>query len=317
MRIFFDNDDLARTSVAPGADPLWEVALAACRLRDRSPEFREWERAVRGALSRLGPAVRVLHLLTAREPRFPSLLTPPESAAGLAAGLEAVRRAPAAGVRADLARFGPLPDWATPLVRGEPHALMRVADALRDLHAALVAPWAAAVRESVDADRARRAHDLLDGGVHGLLSGFAPHARWEPPVLVVDRAPDGELHLGGRGLRLVPSYFCRGRALVRAEPAPALVYPVAREERPTAVGDGLDALLGPTRGAVLRCARTGAGTTELARRVGTSAASISRHTGVLRAAGLLRSARLGRRTVHSLTALGESLVAGQGVPAEA
>ncbi|MDQ2585515.1 ArsR family transcriptional regulator [Saccharothrix yanglingensis] len=259
LRIFFDKDDLARVSVASAADPLWEVALAGRRLRDRPPPFRRWERVVRGDLARLGgPAAALVRLLA---------------------------------------------DGPCPVAPSVP------AEVVTTLHGVLVAPWAAAVRESVDADRARRAHDLLDGGVHGLLSGFLPHARWEPPVLVVDCAPGGELHLRGRGLRLLPSYFCHGRAVVRDDPAPVLVYPVERLNAVTAVrGDCLDALLGPTRGAVLRGVRSGAGTTELARRLGTSAASVSRHTGVLRAAGLVRTARLGRKTVHSLTALGESLV---------
>ncbi|CCH31304.1 winged helix-turn-helix domain-containing protein [Actinosynnema sp. NPDC047251] len=311
LRVIFTTDDLVRTTVAPTADPLWEVVLGGCRLRDRDrpAAFHEWSLEMRRRLDSRSPAVRVLHLLSPA----PDLLTPPEAAAGLEAGLAALRATPAHRVRAELSRFRPLPEWTKPLAGGDRRALAVLADMVRHLHSRLVAPYSDVIRESVNADRARRARDLVDGGVHALLAGLGPYARWEPPVLEVDHPEERELPLRGRGLRLVPSYFGRQRPCTLADPAapPVLVYPLEDGDRwRGAEPRSLDALLGPTRSAVLECARAGAGTTELARRVGTSPASVSRHTGVLRAAGLLRTSRHGTQTVHSLTVLGESLLAG-------
>lgn len=310
LRIIFTTDDLVRTTVAPTADPLWDVVLSGCRLRDRDhpPAFSRWTLAVRGRLDQRDPAVRLLHLLTPP----PDLLTPPESEAGLEEGLAALHKTPAHRVRTELKRLGPLPEWVAPLALGEPRALAVLADMMRHLYSVLVEPYADVIRESLDADRARRARDLVDGGVHGLLAGLGPHASWNPPVLEVDHPATRELHLCGRGLRLVPSYFCRHRPSTLADPtlSPVLVYPIDETDRWTGTVPGsLDALLGHTRSAVLKCARTGAGTAELARRIGTSPASVSRHTGVLRAAGLLKTTRQGARTVHSLTALGALLLA--------
>ncbi|MEV0678760.1 winged helix-turn-helix domain-containing protein [Actinosynnema sp. NPDC050436] len=312
LRVIFTTDDLVRTTVAPSADPLWEVVLGGCRLRDRDrpSAFHEWALEVRATLDSRSPAVRVLHLLAPA----PDLLTPPEAADGLEEGLAALRATPGSRVRAELRRFGPMPEWMKPLCNGDRRALGVLADMIRQLHSRLVAPYSEVIRESVNADRARRARDLVDGGVHGLLAGLGPYARWQPPVLEVDHPQDRELLLRGRGLRLVPSYFGRGRPCTLDDPAapPVLVYPLEDTDRwRGAETRSLDALLGPTRSAVLECARTGAGTTELARRVGTSPASVSRHTGVLRAAGLLRTSRYGTQTVHSLTVLGESLLAGR------
>jgi len=314
LHIHFTDEDLARTVVAPTADPLWELVLSRFRLSEHNPAFQPWSRAVRGRIGRHGPAVRALQVLTPEGPYFPDQLTPPEGADGLEAGLAAIRATPAERVAAEFACMGRLPKWAAPLARGDAATVEVLVKALRALHGILVAPFFEVIQESVDADRARRARDLLNGGVHGLLSGFTPFARWEPPVLEIDYPVSRDLHLAGRGIRLVPSYFCHGRAISLADSKlpPVLVYPISDTDRWTGVAaDGLEALLGATRSAVLTGARAGAGTTELARRVGTSAASVSRHTAVLRAAGLLRTARHGTRTEHSLTPLGESLIAGR------
>ncbi|QFZ21496.1 ArsR/SmtB family transcription factor [Saccharothrix syringae] len=311
LRIFFTTEDLVCTTVAPTSDPLWDVLLASRRLaeRDQSPVFAKWSYAVRRAIDHRDPALRLLHVLRP----CPDFLLPAESARGLEAGLAAVRATPRHRVRAELACLAPLPGWVEPLARGDDAALGAVADMLRRLHSVLVEPFADVIRESVNADRARRARDLVDDGVHGLLAGLGGGAHWRPPVLEVDHPVDREVRLGGRGLRLVPSYFARHRPGALTDPSlpPVLVHPIDDTDRwAGSVPKSLDALLGPTRSAVLECARTGVGTVELARRVGTSPASVSRHTCVLRDAGLLRTTRYGKRAVHSLTELGESLLEG-------
>ena len=73
-------------------------------------------------------------------------------------------------------------------------------------------------------------------------------------------------------------------------------------------------LIGDTRTAVLESIGEGSNTTELARRVGVSAASISQHTTVLRGAGLIHTRRVGKAVLHTLTPLGSALLE-PGLPA--
>jgi DNA-binding MarR family transcriptional regulator len=49
-------------------------------------------------------------------------------------------------------------------------------------------------------------------------------------------------------------------------------------------------------------------TTELARELGTSAATVSGHTKTLRAAGLIVTTRVGKAVLHSVTPLGGRLL---------
>ncbi|WP_199439210.1 ArsR/SmtB family transcription factor [Umezawaea beigongshangensis] len=318
LRIHFTHEDLVRTTVAGAPDPLWEVVLSVIRLRerDRPPGYLPWVRAVRDGV-RGSAGARLLSALAPRARYFPDFLTPHEAADGLAAGLEAVAGTPSRRLVAELRRLdalAPLPRFVAPLVRGERGALARLVDALREHDELAIAPCRDLVAQSVAADRARRARDLLSGGVPGLLDGLRPRARWTPPVLEVDYCEDRDLHLAGRGVVLVPSYFCRGNPVTLADPRrkPVLVYPICDEDRWSRLTPGdhrpLQALIGPTRTATLLAVRAPGTTTELARRVGTSPASISRHTCVLRDAGLIRSARCGGSVVHSLTRLGLTLL---------
>jgi DNA-binding transcriptional ArsR family regulator len=70
----------------------------------------------------------------------------------------------------------------------------------------------------------------------------------------------------------------------------------------------LDALLGATRSAVLRSVDRGATTSQLARRLGTSLSSVSRHAAVLRDAGLITSHRYDKTVLHALTPLGVAIL---------
>ncbi|GAA1504908.1 winged helix-turn-helix domain-containing protein [Sphaerisporangium rubeum] len=324
LRIHFTADDLARTTVAAAPDPLWEVVLSRFRLRETGPQplFRPWLgqlRAHPARLARMRPGARLLDTLVPPGPYFPDFLTPSESEAGLEHGIEALLSTPRRRLRAELARLGrhhDLPAWARPLADGDTAVLTAVGHALRDYHEAAITPYHAVVHGAVAADRAQRAHDLLGGGVEGLLAGLRPLMRWVPPVLEVNYDVDRDLRLGGRGLRLVPSYFCQRVPISLADPVlpPVLIYPIERRHRfaPAAADpQGLAALLGRTRAAVLDALGDGATTTELARRLRTSPASISRHTGVLREAGLITTRRDGAAVLHSVSPLGTALLEGR------
>ncbi|GAA4550193.1 ArsR/SmtB family transcription factor [Amycolatopsis samaneae] len=188
--------------------------------------------------------------------------------------------------------------------------------ALSDYYDAAIAPYHEHVLMRLDADRAVRARAFLDGGVDALLASLRPGAVWRSPVLEL-AARAGEVRLGGRGVRLIPSYFCLAPILVPGNGCgPALLYPVDRTVPCCAAGtarqasSSLAALLGRTRALVLRMLESGASTSELAQRLNIAPASASEHTRVLREAGLVTSHRVSRAVLHTLTPLGRSLLDG-------
>lgn len=324
MRIHFTVDDLARTAVAE-ADPLWEIVFSGFRLRERNrlPVFRSWLRHAQPALDRsseVRQGAAVLALLAPLGPYFPDFLTPPEACDGLAAGLTALACTPIARLRAELLRlatYNALPDWVRRLADGDVESLDRLCTGLHAYHRALIAPHHDLIASAIHADRQRRACGFLDGGIDGLLSSLGPRARWRPPVLEVDYLVDQDLHLAGRGLRLVPSYFCVGCSVTLADQSldPVLVYPIDQDCRWSPERDthrqSLAALLGSTRAEVLGEVRHGMSTNQLARRLGISPASVSGHTKVLRDAGLIVTRREGASVLHVRTTLGTALVDGR------
>ncbi|MBO4209762.1 ArsR/SmtB family transcription factor [Micromonospora echinofusca] len=328
LKILFSGDDIARTRVAPAPDPLWELTLSLHLLqgRGRYPLMAGWRRTVSQRLRREVGLDQLRLLFALNRPRgyFPDFLTPIESVHGLDAGLEAVRATPVTALHRDLTVLAgetTLPSWAGALARGDGETLTQLVDSMRRYESIALGPYRSHLRAAVEADRNRRARALLDGGAEGLLAGLRPHLRWESGVLEVRDYPrPRELHLGGRGLLLVPSYFC-GRtpvALFDEELTPVLVYPVDRlggltspDPVDRAAGpdrQALAALLGRTRAAVLEVTDSGCTTGELARRLRISPAAASQHTTVLRNAGLLVSQRERNTVLHTLTPLGRAML---------
>ncbi|OJF11571.1 transcriptional regulator [Couchioplanes caeruleus subsp. caeruleus] len=254
-------------------------------------------------------------------PYFPDFLTPAEGALGLPSALEALLSTPKSRLRDDmteLARLGgPAPPWMRSLAEGDPRTLERLTAAMRSQYETAVAPFWAEARAHVAAERARRARILLDRGCEGLLQSYVPMMRWKPPILEVDVQVDRTLRLDGRGLLLVPSYFSWRTPDVLRDPSlpPVLVYPVEHDPTLGTTPSGaprmsVAALIGQTRSSVLESIGDGSTTSELARRVGVSAASVSQHTTVLREARLIHTSRIGRAVLHTLTPLGAALLDG-------
>lgn len=135
---------------------------------------------------------------------------------------------------------------------------------VRTYYDVAILPHSDHIQAHIDADRSVRARALLDGGTDGLLAGLRPYMRWRYPVLEVDYTEDRDLYLRGRGLTLVPSYFCWGGPVSLADSGlpPVLAYPL-RHEAPRTDTDTagaqeprapLSALLGTTRAVILRAA---------------------------------------------------------------
>ncbi|MFG2182446.1 ArsR/SmtB family transcription factor [Streptomyces abikoensis] len=318
LRVHFTGLDLARLRLAGDPDVLWETVLSLHRLRDKQGEsiFGDWRSETR---ARLNGETRLLAPLVPPRGYFPDFLTPPEGLLGLESGMEALRATPADRVHDELGRLSTvrtLPAWIRSLAEGDSRAFGKLIGALHAYHQAAIAPYWAHIQAQIEADRAVRGRALLDGGADALLSSLPPTMRWQAPVLEVDYPVDRDLYLNGRGLVLLPSFFCRRTpvTLQNTELTPVLVYP-ARTMSETApvvpeAPRSLGKLVGHTRSAVLGSIGGGCTTSELARRVGVSAASASQHAGVLREAGLVLTLRHGSAVMHTLTPLGAALLRG-------
>lgn len=316
LRIHFTGADLVRTSVANQPDLLWETVLSLRVLQHRagSPAGVLWRREV---LARQAAHLQVLLPLVRPRGYFPDFITPPEGVLGLERGLGALVRTPKRRLHGDLAvlaQDGSLPSWTKDLADGRPDALRLVDQAFRGYYASAVAPWEQAMRTTVRAEHAAKAQVAAESGVEGVLSSLCPSMRWAPPVLEVEYPVDQELRLNGRGLLLVPTMFRTRTPVSLLDPdlPPVLTYP-ARRPAPssTPAGIQLEPLMGRTRTAILRTTAEGSrSTTEVARLVGVSQASVSHHTAVLRDAGLISSTRRRNTMLHTVTPLGALLLRG-------
>ncbi|MEU4171199.1 winged helix-turn-helix domain-containing protein [Streptomyces sp. NPDC026665] len=319
LRIHFTPEDFTRIRVAGTPDPLWEITCSLHRLQTTRGRwaYADWYRTTRGTLSGTGLGAAVRQLLVPVLPRaryLPDFLTPHESADGLDRGLAAIVDTPPARVAREvrtLDRLSGAPSWAPRLVeRGTREELVK---ALRAYHEAVVAPHLDRICAGIAGERVLRARQTLDAGIDGLLAGLSPLMRWHPPVLHVEYVEDRDLYLGGRGLRLVPSYFCWQSPISLADDTlpPVLVYPLHDSRPPTAVSADdapLAALLGRTRAAALRSLALGATTSELARFLGVAPSTATHHTTVLRDAGLITSRRWHNTVLHTLTPLGAAML---------
>ncbi|MFC7309250.1 ArsR/SmtB family transcription factor [Streptomyces monticola] len=317
LRIHFSAGDLARTRIAEEPDPLWETVLSLHQLHEkrREPVLDAWRRrrCARGA-----GALRMLSPLMPPRGYFPDFLTPAAASGGLDCGIDAVLATPRRQLRAELVLLSdgnPLPRWAGQLADGETGILHRLGRALRDYHASVLQPAWRDIAAHVESDRRHRTGAQCRLGTEEMLRTFAPVLRWQSPVLCADYPVERDVHLDGRGLLLVPSYFCRRTpvALLDETLWPVLVYPARppRPEAPESPAPRLAPLLGHTRAAVLQALQEPCTTTELARCAGVSLSSASEHAAVLRRAGLVASTRERHCMHHTLTPLGNHLLTGQ------
>lgn len=326
LRIHFTDADLARTRVAAGPDPLWEICASLHRFQTRQGRwaYADWYRTARDRLhaQHFTRTLRTFLLpLVPRAAYFPDFLTPREAADGLDSGLEAILAAPPGRVLAEvgiLGRTSGAPAWAPRLA--EPGMRKDLVRAMRTYYDTVIAPHGDQALARIEAERSARARSVLDHGTEGALRDLGPCLRWRRPVLHTVYPEDRDLRLNGRGLLLIPSYFSWGNPVALAEPAlePVLFYSLSREPHPSTLpgdlgsGAPLATLLGRTRATVLRAAAHGATTGELARFAGVSASSASQHATTLRDNGLIVSHRQASCVLHTLTPLGAALLRSSG-----
>ncbi|WP_343952557.1 helix-turn-helix domain-containing protein, partial [Nonomuraea longicatena] len=268
------------------------------------------------------PSIRATLLpLAPRGPYFPDFLTPIQAQLGDTPAFQALSDTPRQRLRHEmeiLRRSSGLPSAGLEdLARGNPEAMHRLVHVITGYCRTVLTPhWPEADR-ALATERAIMQRHLLIGGTEQMLANLTSAMRWRPPVLEVDY-PAGagrEIHLRGRGLTLIPSYFCRANPVALVDPVlpPVLAYPAPRHAAQNATGgDALAALLGRTRAEVLSIIDRvpGSTTSELASRTGVSLSTASEHANVLRRADLIVSVRHANLVLHHTTPLGAELLGG-------
>lgn len=322
LRIHFTERDFRHVQLTRSADPMWETILGlhvlttpAARLPAR---LRPWRRRARQRLrdGELSSTCRLLSDLAPPDTAYiPDFLTPAESEEGMAAALSSLRATRGDRLARELreaARYRSLPSWTRQLAAGDRTVLDHVADAVRSFHSRLIVPDWGEVEATTAADREWRL-EALEDGMEGMLSRLEPFV-WREPVLSAPYPVDYDLHLRGRGLRLIPSFFCHTRPIAIADPnlPPVVVFPVRHHPRERRDGtrspETLATLLGTGRARVLTALTTAHTTGGVAVLLGMPASTVSGHLRVLRESDLVRSERVGAHVVHRLTGLGRHLL---------
>ena len=319
LRVHLTAEDLLRTRFARHPAPLIEVGHAVGALQGHDPIFRAWRRSAAVGF----PAAAGVLLDLIRPPATGPLFIDPVTT-DLAEGLDLVRQASPQLVAAELSRVlpaGPPSPWTRLLMAGDRQAWRDLDHALRAAHRhLLLEPWPL-VQAAFQAELAWRGSLIARHGVQAALSALHPHMTCVGTVLQIQSPHEFDVYPRGAGLTLLPSATLSGRPTVTEHPdgSTVIVYPALTplpliEDR---AGDPLAALLGRTRAGLLRHACAGGTTSELARELGTSLASVSGHTKTLRAAGLIATTRAGKAVQHLATPLGRALAHGGADPAAA
>jgi DNA-binding transcriptional ArsR family regulator len=210
-----------------------------------------------------------------------------------------------------------LPPVLEPFINDPKAAVAHLAEVVREFWELTLAPYWERLRALLEGDVLYRARQMADGGAEALFADIHPEARFFDDALHIEKPFEEDMSLDGRGLLFVPSAFGWPRLLALTEPPwqPTLMYPargVATLWDPgqSAAPEALAQLLGRRRASVLSALSAPLSTTELARSLGLSAASVSQHLAILRDAGLVNGHRVGRVVLYMRSPTGESLSAG-------
>ncbi|WP_336159648.1 ArsR/SmtB family transcription factor [Amycolatopsis sp. VC5-11] len=299
LRIHFTDDDFGRTRRRTGPDPLWELVLSLTALQSRRPAggLRVWSARARKQLRREG------------------LLPQPRPAPALEFRNRAVKALPSGG-DATIRRTGVLrpaerrreigPVAGDGVVRVEKTRLR--AD-LQTFFVHGVAPsWVGEVADGARTLLTSYSLARQTPAVHPERSGAA--VPWEGPEFFGEPPTDRSVYFGG--LLVIPAYF----RVVEPDPATGPEPPVVLARPAITAGDAaqdpLPDLLGTTRARALHALTIPRSTAELAGEIGVTPVAASKHAGVLRRAGLVKSQQDGKTVRHAATATGLALLSASG-----
>lgn len=154
-------------------------------------------------------------------------------------------------------------------------------------------------------------------------SAVSPRAGYRDGAIELDKPYEVVVEPAGRGITLVPCVFVTPRVDVLVQPGyrPTLAYGprgvtnLWTSSSPTPNGTALEAALSAGRASVLKALFVPRTTTELARQLGLSPATVSAHLSRLKVAGLVEPHRSGNRVYYRLSHAGGSLLEIFGEPA--
>jgi DNA-binding transcriptional ArsR family regulator len=313
--------------------PLAEAGCSLLILANRRPTHlhNPWLRQVRPRMTEVD-----LELLSAVAPPgrwVPSWLFPRPAGpqVTLESQLEVLAATPTASLEEDLIRAWEgrqLPDRARDLLAAGGRAAGLLAEAIQQYWTVAIAPYWPRMSAVLEDDVAFRATLTMTGGLFDLLTDLHPEIslRADEHLLSIDKPQHADATYEGAVLTLVPSIFVWPRLIVgHSRPgAFELTYAVRgvgrawdSVDQAVRTTDRLGALLGRTRAAILTLVEVPMSTTQIARGLGQSPASVSQHLSVLRDSGMVTSRRKGRSVLYQQTALATSLVAASRAPTQA
>ena len=318
LTIRLDVEDLA--SVRFAYSPMQEAAfsLPAWIPGHRAAVYRPWLSATAIGLDDVDWPL----LLALRGQRgwLPDFLTPwPRTARpDLQTELDDIRATPDELVLHDLhgSHGDELPAPIVELSTRPGELAARIADAFAGYWRAVMASRWLRMTAILEADITYRSHRIATGGAAALFKDLDPRIRWEGGLVLFDESRlDADVEVSGRGLPLMPSIFPSGvTAVIDPGQPPILTYPARGRGtltiEPDAAPEGLAALLGRTRAALLAGLEEPASTSHLAELYRLTPGAVSQHLGVLAANGLLTRSRSGHRVLYWRTALADRLVDG-------
>ena len=312
LTCLFSSGDLLRTRFA--ISPLREMIGSVEALSNPASASIHvpWIRAVRPRLAGLdlAPLAALPRPPGSYQPDF--IAPPPQTPLpDVHEEIERIRQTPPEQLRWELHEAYPdgrLPPALGPLLSRPRTAAGAIADLVAAYWERALEPYWEAIRHTLEDDIAHRARLLTTSGQAKIFDDLHPDVRWRDGHLEIERPTyEQTVDLAGRGMMLIPSAFIWPHTGAVWDPPwqPGLIYPArgignlwapARPD-PQALAD----LLGARRATILASLDREASTTTIARRLKTSAASISEHLGVLRRSGLVRARRQGREVLYTRT----------------
>jgi DNA-binding transcriptional ArsR family regulator len=235
--------------------------------------------------------------------------------------LEALAALPVDQLRSDLVEVWPNQPLPHPVARALDRDAAgfgrRIADALWTYWSLAVAPHWQRIHAVIEDDVSYRASAILGAGLYGLLSDLHPEVSLHDTSLMINKPHHRDAVYTDGELTLIPSVFVWPHLIIGHDtPGHFELHYAARgvgnvwtSDPAELSGDTLGELLGRTRAAILARLSVPLTTTQLARELGQSPATVSEHLSVMRRSGMLSARRSGRLVLYHRTPLGSSVVA--------
>jgi DNA-binding transcriptional ArsR family regulator len=312
-------EDLTRLRF--GYSPLAE-ALASLNMLHSGrahPPHRRWAEDTRHRLRALDTT-----LLRAIAPPGHAVLTPPVDLSTPASAQHQLRLVadwPPHQLRAELETVWcgrPMATVAREVIGDGPAGARRVAAALTAYWDTALAPHWDRMRAVLEADIACRARHAALSGISAMMNDLHPQLQLDRSTIHLAKTfPAGnQTHqTGGTGVLLMPTIF--GGPQIRFDPGtlgrPAITYSsrelhTAWDNSTSTTSDPVSALIGKGRTAILRNTALPATTTDLARELHLSGATVSVHLTILKRCGMVTSWRSGHRVFYQRTPLATSIL---------